>query len=94
MAHRRSDRPPAHIWLARFETLAKIRDAGVPVRAFCDRCRNAFDIEVERLIAAYGPDFSLINRRGICRTHSCSGTCSFQVQPGRGLPFMPLLRGR
>lgn len=78
------------IWQEKLRTLQRIRDAGVPVQAYCSRCRTFFDVDIDALIVQHGPDYSLIGKRGKCRTPGCTGSCAFLVQLGAGVPFRKL----
>lgn len=84
------------IWAVSFSTLAKIEAKGTSIRAICEQCRGCWDLDVDRLIAEHGADFSLIDRRGRCRTPGWTRRPgpTFQVSMGPYSPFQPLLRRR
>lgn len=53
------------------------------VTVTCDSCKKGRNVDLDALIAAEGPRFSLINRRGGCRfTPGCRGHSRFHYQSG------------
>ncbi len=79
------------IWPRVVQTVGAMQAADIPMFARCSRCEGTFKVNLELLIRAYGPDYSLLNRRGICPHLECDGTCVFLVKTGAGAPFYPLL---
>jgi len=53
------------------------------VKVSCDLCQEGRDVDLDALIARYGLDFSLINRRYRCKlTRGCRGWNRFRYQSG------------
>lgn len=53
------------------------------VRVTCTVCRQGRDVDLDGLIAAKGPDYSLVNRRSRCKfTKGCRGWNRFFYQSG------------
>lgn len=68
------------------KNLGTLLEAGVEVRAWCDTCTARFVVvDVAKLIAIKGEDYSLWNRRTKCRlTPGCTGWNRFHCG-GRGM---------
>ena len=78
MANRFSPQRPEHFpeWT---RTLGAMKDQGIVPRAWCTTCMVSVDVDLDRLIAAKGRDYSLINRRCRCvLTDGCAGWVRFQ----------------
>lgn len=78
------------IWPRDVLTVGRMRDSGVTVKAVCDRCKNAFWIDLDMLCAMQGRGYCLIGKRGRCKLWECGGSCVFLYQMGPGTPFLPL----
>jgi len=78
------------IWPRHVQTIGAMKKEQVPVFAHCSKCAGSFKVNLDLLIQAYGPGFSLINRKGPCPSLRCEGRCHFLAQTGSGVPFRPL----
>jgi len=78
MGKRASLRPS---WTANVSTMIA---EGITARAFCDRCGQWAEVDLERIAAAKGPEFDLWNRSTRCRAEGCTGRVRFQ-HSGRGV---------
>ncbi len=54
------------------ENVGNLHETGAAVSAFCPRCNVHTPVDLERLIAAKGPLYSLWNRQAKCKTKTCS----------------------
>lgn len=72
----------------RFQTVGKMDDEKVEVRAYCQRCDLWLEVSPKLLRQAYGDNYSLIGRRLRCRRVGCDGTVLFMAE-GHGR-FEPL----
>lgn len=59
-------------------------DEQIEIRAWCDAgCRkDIVVVDLERIKAAKGPDYSLINKRTRCKTPGCKGWVKFHYPSG------------
>lgn len=78
------------IWPRHVQTIGAMKEAGVPVFAHCSRCQTSFKVNLDLLVSAYGPQTSLINKRGPCPRLNCDGKAHFLAQEGNGRPFTVL----
>ena len=72
-------------WLPTWvQTVQAMIDGGIEVRAWCERhCRRFhFVVDLERVKAAKGADYSLINKRTKCKTSGCDGWVRFHYPQG------------
>lgn len=72
----------------RFQTVGRMDDEGVEVRAYCRTCDLLLEVSPKLLRQAYGDNYSLIGRRLKCRRVGCDGTVLFMAE-GHGR-FEPL----
>lgn len=75
-----------------YETVGAMLKADIQIRASCQKCRNAFDVDLRVLAVLYGIETSLIGRHPPCRLFNCDGKCIFLVSAGAGTPMLPLDR--
>ncbi len=75
-----------------YQTVGKMHEADISIKAYCQKCREAFKVDLVAIIMTKGPDYSLIGRHPICRIYDCEGRCSFLVSAGRGTPMVTLDR--
>lgn len=64
-------------------TLAALRAAGARVWWMCQECRATGDLDLDRVIAAKGPDYDLTNRTAACRAPGCGYWVGFYAQSGQ-----------
>lgn len=67
------------------------KGASLEVKAVCAKCGGEFRVEIDLLVRAFGPEFSLIDQRGRCRMRHCDGGVVFLYSNGPGTPFRPLV---
>lgn len=72
----------------RFQTVGKMDEEGVEVRAYCQSCDLWLEVSPKLLRQAYGDSYSLIGRRLRCRRVGCEGKVLFMAK-GHGR-FEPL----
>src|SRR5215469_7688240 len=89
MGTRSTNRSP----LAWQGTLAQMKTHGTRVAQTCGErtCRRWTVLNVDNLIAEFGPDHMLWDRRPACAL--CGGKTHFMATTGPGTPFRPLLSG-
>ncbi|HEY2357499.1 MAG TPA: hypothetical protein VGH86_08615 [Phenylobacterium sp.] len=89
MGSRNEDRRP----LAWQGSLAQMKTYGTRVARACvaTDCRRWVALNVDSLIAEYGPDHMLWDRRPPCAL--CGGKTHYMASPGPSTPFRPLLGG-
>lgn len=89
MGTRTSNRSP-QAWQG---SLVQMKTYGTRVAQHCiaGDCRRWIVHDLEELIAEYGPDHMLWNRRPPCAV--CGGPTHFMASPGPSTPFRPLLSG-
>lgn len=75
-----------------YRTVGQMRLHGVNIKAYCDKCRNAFRVDLVALIMVRGPDYSLIGQHPPCRIIDCKGRCSFLVSASKDTPMITLDR--
>jgi hypothetical protein len=64
-------------------TLGQMVDGGHTAMAECATCRGHQDIDLAKLIAKVGREYSLWNRRSPCRlTPGCTGFMVYRAGPG------------
>lgn len=64
------------------ETIGDLRAAeGVQVHQRCDRCQVGSVVDLDALIAEFGPLYSLWNRRPPCPAPGCGGRIWYRAQP-------------
>ena len=78
------------IWPRAVQTIAAMSEAGVQVKARCDKCDNSFKVDLSILMLLHGSRYSLINRRGTCRLEGCDGSCVFLYRLNDSVPWRPL----
>ena len=65
------------------QTVGAMVEHGTKVTVSCSKCRAWQEIDPRKILAAKGPDYSLVNRRCRCRlTPSCPGWNRFHYQHG------------
>jgi len=75
-----------------YRTVGQMRLQGVQIKAFCDKCRNTFRVDLVALIMVRGPEYSLIDQHPPCRIIDCTGRCSFLVSASSSTPMVTLDR--
>jgi hypothetical protein len=63
------------------EDVGEMKAAGVELWENCDTCRHTVRLDLDALIAAFGPRFSLWNRQPRCHHPGCGGRLWFRAQP-------------
>ena len=74
-------------------TLAQMKAQGTRVAQTCTEatCRRWAVLSVDNLVAEFGPDYILWDRRPPCAM--CGGQTHYMAAPGPSTPFRPLLSG-
>ena len=75
-----------------YSTVGQMRLQGVNLKAYCDKCRNTFRVDLVALIMVRGPDYSLIGQHPRCRIIDCDGRCNFLVSASKYTPMITLDR--
>ena len=75
-----------------FSTVGQMRLNGVNIKAYCEKCRNTFRVDLVALIMVRGPSYSLIGQHPKCRIVDCDGHCSFLVSASKNTPMITLDR--
>lgn len=55
----------------------------VRVYSLCQECRATRDVDLQRVLAAKGPDYDLTDKTAACRTGGCTYWVSFYAQEGQ-----------
>ena len=71
-------------------TLAQLWGMQAMVEARCDTCRVRLRVDLDGLIRARGPDYSLWNKSPRCRVVGCPGRVGFWARDRPGGPETPL----
>ena len=75
-------------------TLGTLIDSASPIRVTCDRCGKWADVDLAALAARVGRDYSLIDRRCLCRlTEGCRGWNKFLYLQATYRPLWSVERG-
>ena len=72
-------------------TVGAMLRAGVLVRARCQGCGNVFDVDLHSTAQLRGRDFSLVDKRSVCRISACRGHLTFLYALTPGEMLLPLL---
>lgn len=75
-----------------YSTVGQMRVNGVQIKAYCQKCRNTFRVDLVALIMVKGPEYCLIDQHPRCRLVDCDGRCSFLVSASRNTPMVTLDR--
>tara|TARA_R110002096_G_scaffold4087_27_gene19478 strand:+ start:1064 stop:1348 length:285 start_codon:yes stop_codon:yes gene_type:complete len=75
-----------------YRTVGEMRLHGVNIKAYCEKCRNTFRVDLVALIMVKGPDYSLIGKHPPCRIVDCAGRCNFLVSASVNTPMITLDR--
>jgi hypothetical protein len=71
-------------------TLAQLWTLQAMVEARCDTCRVRLRVDLDGLLRARGPDYSLWNKTPRCRVVGCRGGGGFGARDRPGGPETPL----
>lgn len=63
-------------------TLSSLKASGATVRWRCQECAATGTADLDRIIAAKGPDYDLTDRTAACPADGCSYWISFYAQQG------------
>ena len=87
------DRHEARSQMAWQGTLGQMRDHGTRLAQTCtaEACRKWTELSVADLIAHYGPDYLLWDRKPTCA--ACGQPGHYMASPGPSTPFRPLRSG-
>ena len=75
-----------------YETIRTMMIADIDIIASCQKCQEAFDVDLGVMAILHGIDTSLIGRHPPCRIYNCDGRCVLLVRPNEGVHRMPLDR--
>lgn len=78
------------MWHVSVQTVGAMLHHKPKLKMQCSRCNGYFKVPLRLLAKAYGPDFSLINKRIGCPSHGCGGSCVILHSNGGGSPFLRL----
>lgn len=67
-------------------TLGALREAKADIRAVCDRCEPSRYIDLNRMLAALGPTYTLWNKTPRCTRPGCDGRVFFSASLRSGWP--------
>lgn len=80
---------------ANVRTVGAARDAGLKIEATCPRCWGERIVDLDRIIAFHGPEYSLIDRQTSCPFRAgCSGRVRFRYRGEYGMKTLESERGR
>jgi hypothetical protein len=63
-------------------TLASLQSSSAHVWWKCQQCHASGDLDLDRAIAAKGPDYDLTDRTAACRGEGCTYWVGFYAQAG------------
>ena len=75
-----------------YETIGAMLKADVDIIASCQKCSQAFTVDLRVMAVLHGLEASLIGRHPPCRIYNCDGQCILLVRPEEGVHRMPLDR--
>lgn len=70
------------------ETVGKMVEHGIEVRACCRKCEITLEVSPELMMRAHGPDHSLVGRVSRCPVLRCGGELFYMCHvQGRWMPM-------
>lgn len=63
-------------------TVGELIDEGIRTTRHCECCGDFADVDLQRIAAGKGRDFSLVDRLPFCTNGDCLGMIRFQIHRG------------
>ena len=83
---------PDRITPTYYENIGAMLTAKISIIASCQKCRQAFDVDLRVMAVLHGLDATLIGKHPPCRIFDCDGHCILLVSSGEGTPRVTLDR--
>lgn len=80
------------LWPRWMDSVGAMLRMNALVRSRCTRCGTLLRVELEDVVARYGPDHSLVDRLDRCRMVGCVGAAFYVVSRTYGRAWTTLLR--
>lgn len=77
----------------RVRTVGDLIEGGIRTTRQCDWCRDVAEVDLHRIAAAKGADFSLVDRLPICTNGGCFGMVRFQMHRGMRTAWLMTAEG-